>query len=89
MSSNEKKMNDLSHGDLQRFIVAVLFIVPFIFLVGVVGYILISTPIEIQPVDLDLQLIIIALITALTGIVSSAATFYFSSKATERAKNSG
>jgi len=75
-------------GDLQRFIVAVLFIVPFIGLVMVVGYILIRTPISIAPVELDLQLIIISLITALTGIVSMAATFYFQSKATERAKNS-
>jgi len=85
MSQGSKQLT----GDLQRFIVAVLFIVPFIGLVIVVGYILIRTPISIEPVELDLQLIIISLITALTAIVSTAATFYFSSKATERAKNSG
>ena len=63
-----------------------VFVLPFSFLIIVIGVRIWFLEITLDLESLDLQILLTILLTALVGIVNSAAAFYFTSKATEKAR---
>lgn len=73
-------------GDLQRFVMGILFILPFDVLLIAIAIRIFYLPITVDVTSLDVQPLLLILITGLIAVVNSAAAFYFTSKATERAR---
>lgn len=73
-------------GDLQRFIMGLLFLVPFDVILIIIAIRIFYLDISVNVENLDVQPLLLILITGLIGIVNSAAAFYFTSKAAEKAR---
>jgi hypothetical protein len=82
----EKAKKEWHPGDTQRFIMGLLFLLPFDVLIIIIAIRIWFLDITISVDSFDLQILLTILLTALVGIVNSAAAFYFTSKAAEKAR---
>ena len=71
-------------GDIQRFIIAGTFVGGFLYFIYVMGEVVKRLPIE--EAQIDLNTILVAVITGLLTLVSAVSTFYFAAKAVEKAQ---
>ncbi len=73
-------------GDTQRFVMGLLFLLPFDALIIIIAIRIFFLDFAVNLETLDMQPLLLILITGLIATVNSAAAFYFTSKAAEKAR---
>lgn len=82
----EKAKKEWHPGDTQRFIMGLLLLLPFDALIIIIAIRIFYLDFAVNLETLDIQPLLLILITGLIATVNSAAAFYFTSKAAEKAR---